>query len=554
MKSKKFELIFLAVLGIASIFLRFYGISKPDFYFDEAIQAMSIKDYIATGNFSHLYLFGHPPMFMLLMYIPALLFGVSEFSIRLAEAFFGTLAVFVVYYLAKMWYSKRTAVLASLLFAVAPLPVLYTRLAYGYGISMFFTICSILSIEYLISRKLEKRKEILLILLSGIFIGLTFLTRYNSLPVFFLYWLFVLSYSFFKERVKFKKYLYYLFILHAIALAFFILTVLVLGGMPRLIYTAQNFLFVIQQQSTELRNPFYYHIAVLFDGVSPFLYILLPFALIYLLFHKKSTRADILLSFIVVIFFMIVTIQARRFSRHQLAIYPLLIILLSRFIIEISGRLKKAQAMAFSGIIIMGTLAWSIFIIYQTNDFNTWTEVGNYIERNYDKSIKIHSGYIRNRQVRTHIDREIVSSLDITDLSKGDLVIFAFFEENSTILENSPFEDKSTIFRNEYAGKRSRMMEFGPDYYKYVIEHGKLARTFEYKGGVAVWIYEITSAKDKNFYRNTGIPDSLDTKTKLFGLWDFVCSKWNGNGIISKAIMAITSEQQKTEIEKRCRI
>lgn len=552
MKSEKFELIFLAVLGIASIALRFYGINRPDFYFDEAIQAMSMKDFIATGDFSYLYLFGHPPLFMAALIMPALIFGVNEFSYRISEAIFGTLSVFVVYFLARMWYGRKQAMLASTLFSFAPLTVIYSRLGFGYSMSMFFTACSILSIEYLMSNKLEKKHEIAVIFASGIFIGLTFLTRYNSLPIFFLYWLFVLSYSFFKERAKLKKYLHYLLMLHAIALAFFILVVLALGGMPRLIYTVQNFLFVIQQQSTELRNPFYYHIAVLFDGISPFLYVLLPFAIIYLLLHKNRTRVDMMLAFIVLAFFILVTIQARRFSRHQLVIYPLLIILLSRFILAISSHLKKAQAMAFSGIIIIGTLAWAIFIIYQANDFNTWTEVGNYIEKNYDSSVKVHSGYIRNRQIKTHIGREIVSSLDIGDLNKGDLVISAFLEENSTVLENSPFEDKSTIFRNKYAGKRNRMMEFGPDYYKYVTSHGNPVKTFGYKGGTAVWMFEITSAKDKDLYKNTGISGSLDTKTELFGLWDFVCSNWNKDSLIKDAIMAITSGQQKTEIEKRC--
>ncbi len=551
--NKRSEIFFLVVLGIISIILRLYSTNQPDFYFDEAIQAMSMKDFIATGNTGDLYLFGHGPFFMLAMYMPAFLFGVTEFSIRMVEAFFGTLAVFVVYFLTKMWYGKKYAVLASILFAVAPLPIIYSRLSYAYGVSMFFTIASVFAIEYLIRKKHDKRRELILIFASGTLIGLTLLTRFNSLPIFFLYWLFVLSYSFFKEKNCFRKYLYYAFILNLIALVSLIAIVLSFGGIPRLIYIFHNFLFVIQQQSTQLLNPYYYHIAVLFDGISPFLYVLLPFAFLYLLINKKTTRTDIMLFFLVFVFFIIITIQARRFSRHQLVIYPFLIILLSRFIAGFSSNyMKKISAIAVSAVIVLGTLSWTLFIIYQTHDFNVWTKVGDYIEKNYDKSVKIHSGYIRNRQIKTHVPRDIDSSLRINALNKGDLVIFAFLNENSTILENSPFEDKSTLFENKFAAKRSRNLEFSPDYYKYVLEHGALVKTFDYKKGTAVWIYKMNDVKDKNLYPYKELIGTVLKDTKLFGLWDVICTSWNKGNLIDIVIKKILSSQQSREISAKC--
>lgn len=552
-RNKKSVMIFLIALGFASVILRLYSTGAPDFYFDEAIQAMSIKDFIATGDFSYLYLFGHPPLFMILMYFPAMLFGVNEASVRLVDAVSGILAVFAVYFLARIWFGKSNAMLASLLFAVAPLPALYGRLAYGYSLSMFFTIASILSIECLIRTKAGKKHEILLILISGILVGLTFLARYNSLPIFGLYWLFLLSYSFLMGKKYFKRYFCYAVAIHLTALAFFLAVVLAFGGFSRLVYVAHNFLFVILQQSTEIRNPFYYHIAVLFDGISPFLYAALPFALVYLLAHKKRTRADIMLSFIVIAFFIIITIQARRFSRHQLVIYPFLIILLSRFITEFSSNyLKKKQAIAFSFIIILGTLSWTILSIYQTHDFNVWSEVGDYIEKNYDSSVKVHSGYIRNRQIKAHLLRSVDISQNISQLNKNDLVIFAFLHENTTILENSPFEDKSTLFKNEFAAKRNKGMEFNPDYYKYVLEHGSIVNSFDYNGGTAVWIYKINDVKDKNLYANTGFIDVPQADTGLFGLWGVICNNWNKNNLIDLITKRITSMQQKKEINAKC--
>ena len=564
MKFKKIEIMFLVILTVISITLRFYGIDRPDFYADESVQVMAIKDFVATKNVAFLQVFNHPPLFLLAVSFPALLFGINEYTIRIVDAFFGALTTFIVYFLTRMWYEKRYAILASILFAVAPMPVLYSRLAFGYTMSLFFTIASIFAIEYLISHKLKKNHEVIMIFVSGILIGLTFLTRFNSLPIFGLYWLFILSYSFLRERNHFRKYLYYAFIIHLIALALFLLGILALGGVSMLVYVIYQFFFIILQQSTLLDSnfysrPFYYHIAVLFDGISPFLYILLPFALIYLMIHKKRTRTDVMLSFLVFVFFIIITFQERKFSRHQLVIYALLIIALSRFIIKFSlEHIKKVNITVLSSIFILGTLSWTVFEIHQTHDFNVWGQVGDYIEKNYDSSVKVHAGYVKNRQVKTHLTRNIETSLSISSLNKGDLVIFAFLYENTTILEDTPFQDKSTLFENKFAGRKSRSVEFRPDYYKYVLEHGTLVKTFEYKGKTAVWIYQIKNTNDKGSYEDNPL-DILAISgwkqlenSSIFGLWDVICDNFGKDNLINSIIDYLASGQQKKEIEMHC--
>ncbi len=548
---KKYELFFLVALGIISLILRFYSIGKPDFYFDEAIQAMSIKDFVASHDYSYLYLFGHPPLFMMLMSVPAALFGVKEFSVRIVDAFFGTLAVFVVYFLAKLWYGRKTAVVSALIFAVAPLTVIYSRLAFGYSLSMFFTISSVFLVEYLIKKKLKGKKEILSVIAAGVFIGATLLTRYNSLPVLGLYWLFVLSYSFIKERKYFNKYLKYAIFINIIAVILFLAVVVSFGGFPRLVYVIHNFFFVIFQQTTESRNPFYYHIAVLFDGISPFLYFILPFAFLYLLLRNKK-REDLMISIIVLIFFIIITVQQRRFSRHQLVIYPFLIILLSRFIIGagsgyFSGSLNKILC-----ILLIGTFLWSIFLIYKMHDFDVWSKVGDYIEKNYDSSVKVHSGYIRNRQLQTHISRPVDVSGNLSRLNKDDLVVFAFLYGNTTVLENSPMEGKSTLFSNPVAAEQNRKLEFDNDYYRFVLSHGTLVKEFIYNGGTSVWLYKINNLKGIGQYSSKFI-NGNELQTSLLGLWEMICRNFGTGNFIDKMLNSAISPIQKIEIEKHCK-
>ena len=151
---------FLAVLLVA-FFLRFYGLgaTPPSLYWDEVSQGFNSYSVLKTGyDEHHEYLplarfqaFGDykAPTYIYLDVIPILLFGQTEFAVRLPSAFFGTLTILVAYFLALLIFAdsknkKLIAITSSLMLAVSPWHIQLSRVAYEANIATFFTVLGIL--------------------------------------------------------------------------------------------------------------------------------------------------------------------------------------------------------------------------------------------------------------------------------------------------------------------------------------------------------------------------------------------------------------------------
>lgn len=100
------------------------------------------------GNFLPLFTetFGlYPPATPAYLMIPAVqIFGLSDFSVRLMPAVIGVLTLIVFYFLVKEWINKKTALLATLLLAVSPWHIHYSRIAFEAILLPFFFLCGLL--------------------------------------------------------------------------------------------------------------------------------------------------------------------------------------------------------------------------------------------------------------------------------------------------------------------------------------------------------------------------------------------------------------------------
>ena len=84
------------------------------------------------------------PMYAYLTVLPVKLFGLSEFSVRLAPAVLGSLAVLMFTLTAwKFLGNKKLALWAGLMLAVSPWQLQFTRAGADVGVSTFFTISGI---------------------------------------------------------------------------------------------------------------------------------------------------------------------------------------------------------------------------------------------------------------------------------------------------------------------------------------------------------------------------------------------------------------------------
>ena len=120
----------------------------------------------------------YPPLFSCFTTVSFYLFGPSLFSARLVSAVFSILSLWVVFELAHTMYDGKVALLSAVLLAVMPGYFWLSRLALLEGMLVFFFMLSL----FLFFRWFISRKSWLLVL-SGLALGLGFLTKYQVIAV-----------------------------------------------------------------------------------------------------------------------------------------------------------------------------------------------------------------------------------------------------------------------------------------------------------------------------------------------------------------------------------
>jgi 4-amino-4-deoxy-L-arabinose transferase-like glycosyltransferase len=215
---------YLILIFLIGFFLRFYHLGSMPIatHLDEIMNAYVGKFTLINGvdlygnKWPIFYFnnFGDYPNIipMYLSGLSALLLGNTEFAIRLPIAIFGSLSIFIVYFLAKLFFkSKKTALFSALTIAVMPWHIVLSRAtaegvtaAFAFLVPLYFllknrdkkiSIASIVSFLFLIFTYLlypsyriivplallplslltnNKQKRVFLILITIISFGLTF--------------------------------------------------------------------------------------------------------------------------------------------------------------------------------------------------------------------------------------------------------------------------------------------------------------------------------------------------------------------------------------------
>ena len=146
--------LFLIIIFLAFLLrFLFLGTNPPSLTWDETAwgyNAYSIgidaKD--EFGKFlplTYIESFGDfkPPTYMYLSVLPIKIFGLNEFSVRFASAFFGVLSVLVTYYLVHEIFSKKhinLALLSAFVLAISPWHIMLSRGAFEANVATFFVL------------------------------------------------------------------------------------------------------------------------------------------------------------------------------------------------------------------------------------------------------------------------------------------------------------------------------------------------------------------------------------------------------------------------------
>lgn len=168
LKDQKWLFIILVLILTLAAFLRFYKL--PDymtFLGDEGRDALIMKKML-MGDFP---LIGPPtsvgniylgPLYYYMMFIPMALFNLNPVGAAAMNAVIGVLTIGMIYYLGKIWFGKIPGLVASYLYAISPVTIIYSRSSWNPNPAPFFALLGIFGLY-----KINKTGNFLWLILTG---------------------------------------------------------------------------------------------------------------------------------------------------------------------------------------------------------------------------------------------------------------------------------------------------------------------------------------------------------------------------------------------------
>jgi 4-amino-4-deoxy-L-arabinose transferase-like glycosyltransferase len=172
LKHKHLYFILGAIIVCGAFFIRTYHISSipPGIYPDEAVNGTDAINAIETGNFRLFYVnnYGREGLFMNLIALGFILFGVSVITLKMWSVFFGTLTVLGTILLSReILKSWRAGLVAGFLYATCFWAINFNRISFRANMLPFVLVFTF----YFLFRGLRTRKWLDFIL-AGAFFGL----------------------------------------------------------------------------------------------------------------------------------------------------------------------------------------------------------------------------------------------------------------------------------------------------------------------------------------------------------------------------------------------
>lgn len=159
------NLIMIYLILIIGSALRFHDLpsNPPSLNWDEVAFAYNAHSILLTGKDE----FNKPfplyfrslddyklPVYVYMAVISESIFGYNNFAVRFPSALFGSLSIFLVYLLASNLYKNRAiALTSSLLFAIIPWHIQFSRMAAEATVGLFFLLLGLLFLLYGLTRQ-----------------------------------------------------------------------------------------------------------------------------------------------------------------------------------------------------------------------------------------------------------------------------------------------------------------------------------------------------------------------------------------------------------------
>lgn len=204
-KANRFEALVILFILFTAAFLRLYRIDGyMTFLGDEGRDALIIKRILTTGDIP---LIGPPtsvgnmylgPLYYYMMTVPMTISWLNPVAAAVQVALIGTATVGLIYYLSREWFGKLAATSASVLYALSPVNIIYSKSSWNPNPAPFFALLFLLGFY-----KAFKTKNYLWFCFSGGAVAFAIQMHYLALillPVGLVLWLYQVL-----EQKKTKK-------------------------------------------------------------------------------------------------------------------------------------------------------------------------------------------------------------------------------------------------------------------------------------------------------------------------------------------------------------
>ena len=202
------EKLLLVLIIILAVFLRFWEIETipPSLSWDEVAIGYNAYSVLKTGKdeygTSYPLLFrsfddSKLPGLIYLTSVSEVIFGLNEFGVRFPSAFFGILTVLIAYFVVREILEEKSALFATLLFAINPWLINFSRQAFETNVSMSFFSLGILFLVKAI------RKRTMLVLSFAFFaVSIYFYYAARIVVPFFILAFVTVNFNWFRKNFK----------------------------------------------------------------------------------------------------------------------------------------------------------------------------------------------------------------------------------------------------------------------------------------------------------------------------------------------------------------
>ncbi len=330
---KEALLITILILFSASLFLAGLG-AMPLTDPDEVFYAETAREMLTRGELLTPYIFGKPqfekpPLYYWFVILSFKIFGVNEFSARIASSIFGIFGVLGVYLLGKILINRRAAFFAGIVLATS---INYLALSRACVIDMLLCVLILYAFLFFFYAYLSESGKSKWYLLSFVFLALAVLAK-GPIGVFLPLVIIGIYLIFAKELKKLKEipFLRGVILFLAVAVPWYFLMYRVHGKEFIDVFFGFHNIVRFLKPEHRIGDVFYYYIPILMGGFSLWI-AFLPLG-IWQAFREESIKLKKTNLFLIIWFlviFVFFSLSRTKLPTYIFPLYPALALLIGR--------------------------------------------------------------------------------------------------------------------------------------------------------------------------------------------------------------------------------